>query len=98
MTEAAVHDRRCGSGGGHNLATAPNAEAISAPGLKYKGKLLIVAAPHDNIEMPPLLLLMGGHPVAAGTATTRRIPRKRSPSAQSPACARASRSSHSKSE
>jgi D-arabinose 1-dehydrogenase-like Zn-dependent alcohol dehydrogenase len=35
------------------LATAPNAKAISglAPGLTYKGKLLIVAAPHDNIEV-----------------------------------------------
>jgi len=48
------------------LATAPNAEAISglAPGLKYKGKLLIVAAPHDNIEVSPLLLIMGSRSVA----------------------------------
>jgi propanol-preferring alcohol dehydrogenase len=48
------------------LATAPNAKAISAlaPGLKYKGKLLIVAAPHDNIEVSPLLLLMGSRSVA----------------------------------
>jgi alcohol dehydrogenase/propanol-preferring alcohol dehydrogenase len=48
------------------LATAPNAKAISglAPGLKYKGKLLIVAAPQDNIEVSPLLLLMGSRSVA----------------------------------
>ncbi|HEY0257077.1 MAG TPA: alcohol dehydrogenase [Candidatus Methylacidiphilales bacterium] len=48
------------------LATAPNAQAISglAGGLKYKGKLLIVAAPHDNIEVSPLLLLMGSRSVA----------------------------------
>jgi len=48
------------------LATAPNSKAISglAPGLKYKGKLLIVAAPHDNIEVSPLLLLMGSRSVA----------------------------------
>jgi alcohol dehydrogenase, propanol-preferring len=48
------------------LATAPNAKAISglAGGLKYKGKLLIVAAPHDNIEVSPLLLLMGSRSVA----------------------------------
>jgi propanol-preferring alcohol dehydrogenase len=48
------------------LATAPNAKAINglAPGLKYKGKLLIVAAPHDNIEVSPLLLLMGSRSVA----------------------------------
>ena len=48
------------------LATAPNAKAISAlaGGLKYKGKLLIVAAPHDNIEVSPLLLLMGSRAVA----------------------------------
>ena len=48
------------------LATAPNAKAISglAAGLKYKGKLVIVAAPHDNIEVSPLLLLMGSRSVA----------------------------------
>ncbi len=48
------------------LATAPNAKAISglAPGLKYKGKLLIVAAPPGNIEVSPLLLLMGSRTVA----------------------------------
>ena len=48
------------------LATAPNAKAISglAGGLKYKGKLLIVAAPHDNVEVSPLLLLMGSRSVA----------------------------------
>ena len=48
------------------LATAPNAKAISglAPGLKYKGKLLIVAAPQDNVEVSPLLLLMGSRSVA----------------------------------
>jgi D-arabinose 1-dehydrogenase-like Zn-dependent alcohol dehydrogenase len=48
------------------LATAPNAKAISglAAGLKYKGKLLIVAAPQENIEVSPLLLLMGSRVVA----------------------------------
>jgi alcohol dehydrogenase/propanol-preferring alcohol dehydrogenase len=48
------------------LATAPNSKAISAlaPGLKYKGKLLIVAAPFDNIEVSPLLLIMGSRSVA----------------------------------
>lgn len=48
------------------LATAPNAKAISglAAGLKYKGKLVIVAAPPDNIEVSPLLLLMGSRSVA----------------------------------
>ena len=48
------------------LATAPNAKAISglAAGLRYKGKLLIVAAPHENIEVSPLLLLMGSRTVA----------------------------------
>ena len=48
------------------LATAPNAKAISglAEGLKYKGKLLIVAAPQGNVEVSPLLLLMGSRSVA----------------------------------
>jgi D-arabinose 1-dehydrogenase-like Zn-dependent alcohol dehydrogenase len=48
------------------LATAPNAKAISglAAGLKYKGKLLIVAAPQENVEVSPLLLLMGSRVVA----------------------------------
>ena len=54
--------------GGANLilATAPNSKAISglAGGLKYKGKLLIVAAPQDNIEVSPLLLIMGSRSVA----------------------------------
>lgn len=47
------------------LATAPNSEAISglAAGLRYKGKLLIVAAPHDNISVSPLWLLMGSRSV-----------------------------------
>lgn len=48
------------------LATAPNSKAISGltAGLKYKGKLVIIAAPHDNIEVSPLLLLMGSRSVA----------------------------------
>ena len=48
------------------LATAPNAKAISglAPGLKYKGKLVIVAAANENISVSPLLLLMGSRSVA----------------------------------
>ncbi len=48
------------------LATAPNSKAIAglAAGLKYKGKLLIVAAPPDNIEVSPIWLLMGSRSVA----------------------------------
>jgi D-arabinose 1-dehydrogenase-like Zn-dependent alcohol dehydrogenase len=48
------------------LCTAPNAKAIGAlaPGLKYKGKLLVVAAPPDNLSISPLLLLMGSRSVA----------------------------------
>ena len=48
------------------LATAPNAKAISglAPGLRYKGKLVIVAAANENISVSPLLLLMGSRSVA----------------------------------
>jgi alcohol dehydrogenase, propanol-preferring len=48
------------------LATAPNAKAISglAAGLKYKGKLVVVAAPHDNMEVSPFWLLMGSRSVA----------------------------------
>jgi D-arabinose 1-dehydrogenase-like Zn-dependent alcohol dehydrogenase len=47
------------------LATAPNAKAISglAPGLKYKGKLLVVAAAPDNLEVSPLWLLLGSRSV-----------------------------------
>ena len=48
------------------LATAPSSKAISGltAGLKYKGKLVIVAAPHDNIEVSPVFLLMGSRSVA----------------------------------
>ena len=48
------------------LCTAPNAKAISALalGLKYKGKLLVVAAPSENLSVSPLLLLMGSRSVA----------------------------------
>jgi len=48
------------------LATAPNSTAISGliAGLKYKGKLVIVAAPHDNIAVSPVFLLMGSRSVA----------------------------------
>ncbi len=48
------------------LATAPNGKAIGglAAGLRYKGKLLIVAAPHENVEVSPLWLLMGSRSVA----------------------------------
>ena len=48
------------------IATAPNAKAMSglAPGLKYKGKLVVIAAAHDNLEVSPLLLLMGSRSVA----------------------------------
>jgi propanol-preferring alcohol dehydrogenase len=48
------------------LATAPSGKAISGlvGGLKYKGKLLIVAAPHDNIEVSALPLIMGSRSIA----------------------------------
>ncbi|HEX4139838.1 MAG TPA: alcohol dehydrogenase [Candidatus Methylacidiphilales bacterium] len=48
------------------LATAPNSKAISAlaGGLKYKGKLVIIAASFDNVEVSPLWLLMGSREVA----------------------------------
>ena len=48
------------------LATAPSAKAIGglAGGLKYKGKLVIVAAPQENVEVSPLWLLMGSRSVA----------------------------------
>jgi D-arabinose 1-dehydrogenase-like Zn-dependent alcohol dehydrogenase len=48
------------------LATAPSAKAISGlvGGLKYKGRLVIVAAPHENVEVSPLWLLMGSRSVA----------------------------------
>jgi D-arabinose 1-dehydrogenase-like Zn-dependent alcohol dehydrogenase len=48
------------------LATAPNSTAISGlvAGLKYKGKLVIVAAPHDNIAVSPVFLLMGSRSIA----------------------------------
>jgi len=43
------------------LATAPSGKAISGlvGGLKYKGKLVIVAAPHDNLTVSALPLIMG---------------------------------------
>src|ERR1700689_4054047 len=48
------------------LATAPSGKAISGlvGGLKYKGKLLIVAAPHDNIDVSALPLIMGSREIA----------------------------------
>ena len=48
------------------LATAPNAKAISGltAGLKYNGKLVVVAAPQGNMEVSPLWLLMGSRSVA----------------------------------
>jgi propanol-preferring alcohol dehydrogenase len=48
------------------LCTAPNSKAIGAlaAGLKYKGKLVIVAAPPDNVEVSPIFLLMGSRSVA----------------------------------
>jgi alcohol dehydrogenase, propanol-preferring len=43
------------------LATAPNAEAIAATtsGLKPRGKLLIVAAPHESLTVSAFALLSG---------------------------------------
>ncbi len=48
------------------LATAPSAKAISSlvGGLKYKGKLLVIAVPHDNLDFSALPLLMGSRIVA----------------------------------
>ena len=48
------------------LATAPSGKAISGlvGGLKYKSKLLIVAAPHDNLEVSALPLIMGSRSIA----------------------------------
>lgn len=48
------------------LATAPNSKAISAlqGGLRYKGKLLIVAAPQENVEVSALTLIMGSRSVS----------------------------------
>lgn len=43
------------------LATAPSAEAIASTvdGLKQRGKLLIVAAPHEPLTISPIALLSG---------------------------------------
>ena len=48
------------------LATAPSGKAISSlvGGLKYKSKLVIVAAPHDNINVSALPLIMGSREIA----------------------------------
>ncbi len=48
------------------LATAPSGKAISrlVGGLKYKGKLLIVAAPHDSLNLSALPLIMGSRTIA----------------------------------
>jgi alcohol dehydrogenase/propanol-preferring alcohol dehydrogenase len=48
------------------LATAPNSKAIAglAAGLKYKGKLVIIAASFDNVQVSPLWLIMGSREVA----------------------------------
>jgi D-arabinose 1-dehydrogenase-like Zn-dependent alcohol dehydrogenase len=48
------------------LATAPSGKAISGllGGLKYKGKLLIVAAPSDNLNVSALPLIMGSRSIA----------------------------------
>ena len=48
------------------LATAPSGKAISGlvGGLKYKGKLVIVAAPNDNVSVSALPLIMGSRSIA----------------------------------
>jgi propanol-preferring alcohol dehydrogenase len=48
------------------LATAPSGNAISSlvGGLRYKGKLLIVAAPNDNLNVSALPLIMGSRMIA----------------------------------
>jgi D-arabinose 1-dehydrogenase-like Zn-dependent alcohol dehydrogenase len=48
------------------LATAPSGKAISGlvGGLKYKGQLLIVAAPEDNLNVSALPLILGSRTIA----------------------------------
>jgi D-arabinose 1-dehydrogenase-like Zn-dependent alcohol dehydrogenase len=48
------------------LATAPSGKAISGlvGGLKYKGKLVVVAAPQDNLNTSVLPLIMGSRSIA----------------------------------
>jgi len=48
------------------LATAPSGKAISGlvGGLKYKSKLVVVAAPHDNINVSAIPLIMGSRSIA----------------------------------
>ena len=48
------------------LATAPSGKAISAlvGGLKYKGKLVVIAVPQDNLHTSVLPLIMGSTSIA----------------------------------
>jgi alcohol dehydrogenase len=48
------------------LATAPSGKAISGlvGGLKYKGKLVIVAAPEDSLNLSALPLILGSRVIA----------------------------------
>jgi propanol-preferring alcohol dehydrogenase len=48
------------------LCTAPSGKAISAmvEGLKYKGKVIVIAAPHDPLQFSAIPLLMGSRSVA----------------------------------
>jgi D-arabinose 1-dehydrogenase-like Zn-dependent alcohol dehydrogenase len=48
------------------LATAPSGKAISSlvSGLKYKGKLVVIAVPNDNLNTSVLPLIMGSTSIA----------------------------------
>ena len=48
------------------LATAPSSKAMSSlvGGLKYKGKLLVIAVPHDNLSVSAIPLIMGSRVIA----------------------------------
>jgi D-arabinose 1-dehydrogenase-like Zn-dependent alcohol dehydrogenase len=48
------------------LATAPSSKAISSlvGGLKYKGRLVVIAVPEDNLNLSALPLIMGSRAIA----------------------------------
>ena len=79
------------------LATAPNSEAIASTvdGLKPRGKLLIVAAPFEPLHGLGARAAQRQDDRRLAERQRRSTPRRRWPSARSPASARASRSSSS---
>ena len=56
------------------LATAPNAQAISAlvDGLSVRGKLVMPAAPNDPLTISPMPLFLGNRSVAGWYSGTAR--------------------------